>query len=164
MRFAEAEQARSWPLGRAVETCVAAHRDCLRNLSPIGMLPKDPGRASGRTSDDLAPVGRRAKRKKAWTTSKAEVRGDGRTVPKGAVARVRLLEIDAPEREACFADEASARTAALLPTGSRVRTERDIELTDRYDRYLLYVWNARAPCQRVPRPQRPCHGGSLPAQ
>jgi endonuclease YncB( thermonuclease family) len=70
-----------------------------------------------------------------------EVRGDGRIVPKDAVARVRLLEIDAPERGACFADAATARTAALLPTGSTVRTERDAELTDRYDRYLLYVWN-----------------------
>ncbi|WP_308346837.1 ISL3 family transposase [Streptomyces sp. ISL-66] len=27
-------------LGRAVETCVAAHRDCLRNPSPNGMLPE----------------------------------------------------------------------------------------------------------------------------
>ncbi len=27
-------------LGRAVETCVAAHRDCLRNPSPDGMLPE----------------------------------------------------------------------------------------------------------------------------
>ncbi|MGW0736791.1 thermonuclease family protein [Streptomyces sp. NPDC002851] len=70
-----------------------------------------------------------------------EVRGDGSIVPKDTVARVRLLEIDAPERGACFADKATARTAALLPTGSTVRTERDTELTDRYDRYLLYVWN-----------------------
>lgn len=70
-----------------------------------------------------------------------EVRGDGRIVPKDTVARVRLLEIDAPERGGCFADAATARTAGLLPTGSSVRAERDAELTDRYDRYLLYVWN-----------------------
>ncbi|WP_307679714.1 thermonuclease family protein [Streptomyces sp. V4I2] len=70
-----------------------------------------------------------------------EMRGDGRVLPKNTVARVRLLEIDTPERGACFADNATARTATLLPPGSRVRAERDVELTDRYDRYLLYVWN-----------------------
>ncbi|MDO0909349.1 thermonuclease family protein [Streptomyces sp. DT2A-34] len=70
-----------------------------------------------------------------------EVRGSGQVVPEGSVARVRLLEIDAPERGACFADDATARTAALLPPGSSARAERDTELTDRYDRYLLYVWN-----------------------
>ncbi|WP_244230110.1 thermonuclease family protein [Kitasatospora albolonga] len=70
-----------------------------------------------------------------------EVRGEGGVLPKGTVARVRLLEIDAPERGACFADDATDRTAELLPPGSRVRAERDTELTDRYDRYLLYVWN-----------------------
>ncbi|WP_406083573.1 ISL3 family transposase [Streptomyces virginiae] len=51
-------------LGRAVETCVAAHRDCLRHPSPSGMLPRaipDPGRPQ----DSSEPVGRRAERKKA---------------------------------------------------------------------------------------------------
>ncbi|MGW8354360.1 ISL3 family transposase [Streptomyces wedmorensis] len=52
-------------LGRAVETCVAAHRDCLRNPSPSGMQPEATGRASGRPQDDSAPVGRRVERKKA---------------------------------------------------------------------------------------------------
>lgn len=70
-----------------------------------------------------------------------DVRGDGRIVPKGTVARVRLLEIDTPERGACFADAATARTTELLPPGSSARIQRDAELTDRYDRYLLYVWN-----------------------
>jgi endonuclease YncB( thermonuclease family) len=70
-----------------------------------------------------------------------EVHGDGGVLPRDAVVRVRLLEIDTPERGACFADEATARTATLLPPGSHIRAERDVELTDRYDRYLLYVWN-----------------------
>ncbi|MFD7974116.1 ISL3 family transposase [Streptomyces clavifer] len=52
-------------LGRAVETCVAAHRDCLRNPSPSGMLPQATRLASGRPQDNLEPVGRRAERKKA---------------------------------------------------------------------------------------------------
>ncbi|GGX56419.1 thermonuclease family protein [Streptomyces chartreusis] len=70
-----------------------------------------------------------------------EVRGDGQVVPKDRVARVRLLEIDTPEQGACFADDATARTATLLPPGSRARAERDTQLVDRYDRYLLYLWN-----------------------
>ncbi|MET7853791.1 ISL3 family transposase [Streptomyces avermitilis] len=51
-------------LGRAVETCVAAHRDCLHNPSLSGMLP-EATLGSGRPQDDSAPVGRRAERKKA---------------------------------------------------------------------------------------------------
>ncbi|MEU7279975.1 thermonuclease family protein [Streptomyces sp. NPDC045431] len=72
-----------------------------------------------------------------------EVRGDGRVIPDGEIARVRLLEIDTPERGECYSRQATARTAELLPIGSRLRTERDIELKDRFDRYLLYVWNEK---------------------
>ncbi|MBD0844511.1 thermonuclease family protein [Streptomyces sp. TRM68416] len=70
-----------------------------------------------------------------------EIRGDGRIVPKGSVVRVRLLEIDTPENGACFARDATDRTADLLPPGSTVRIQRDVDLTDRYGRHLLYVWN-----------------------
>ncbi|MEV0750190.1 ISL3 family transposase [Streptomyces sp. NPDC050273] len=52
-------------LGRAVETCVAAHRDCLRNPMPSGMQPEAPGRASGHPQNGAEPVGRRAERKRA---------------------------------------------------------------------------------------------------
>lgn len=51
-------------LDRAVETCVAAHRDCLRNPTPGGMLPQDTPPASDQPND-AAPVDRRAERKKA---------------------------------------------------------------------------------------------------
>ncbi|MBT2443948.1 thermonuclease family protein [Streptomyces sp. ISL-36] len=70
-----------------------------------------------------------------------EVRGTGRVVPDGTVARVRLLEIDTPERGACYSRQATARTSELLPRGSTLRTEIDVTLKDRYGRYLLYVWN-----------------------
>ncbi|MFI8367159.1 thermonuclease family protein [Streptomyces sp. NPDC085466] len=70
-----------------------------------------------------------------------EVRGDGAVIPAGTTARVRLLEIDAPEKGACFSREATARTQTLLRPGSTARVERDDELKDRYSRYLLYVWN-----------------------
>ena len=52
-------------LGRAVETCVAAHRDCLRPTAPSGTLPEATRPTSGRSQDDTEPAGRRAARKKA---------------------------------------------------------------------------------------------------
>ncbi|MFC9759732.1 ISL3 family transposase [Streptomyces sp. NPDC056921] len=52
-------------LGRAVETCVAAHRDCLRKPTPSGILPQDTRPASDRPQNDAEPVGRRAEHKKA---------------------------------------------------------------------------------------------------
>ncbi|MFD6181823.1 hypothetical protein [Streptomyces goshikiensis] len=48
-----------------MENCVAAHRDCLRNPSPNGMLPEATGLVSGGPQDVSEPVGRRAERKKA---------------------------------------------------------------------------------------------------
>ncbi|MFB7090608.1 transposase [Streptomyces sp. NPDC056296] len=52
-------------LGRAVETCVAAHRDCLRTPAPSGTLTEATRPTSGGSQDDAEPVGRRASRKKA---------------------------------------------------------------------------------------------------
>lgn len=70
-----------------------------------------------------------------------EVSSDGGILPKDTSLRVRLLAIDAPEKGTCYSDEATARIGELLPVGSEVRIERDKDLKDRYDRYLLYVWN-----------------------
>jgi micrococcal nuclease len=62
--------------------------------------------------------------------------------------RVRLLGVDAPESVhptvpvQCFGAEASAALGELLPSGSVVRVERDVEARDRYDRLLLYVYRA----------------------
>ncbi|MGW1930637.1 ISL3 family transposase [Streptomyces sp. NPDC001919] len=52
-------------LGRAVETCVATHRDCLRTPAPTGTLPQDTRPISGRSQDDAEPAGQRAARRKA---------------------------------------------------------------------------------------------------
>jgi micrococcal nuclease len=74
---------------------------------------------------------------------------DGDTVSVGLGGRdekVRLLGIDTPESVnpdtpvECFAKEASARTAALLPPGTSVRLVRDVEERDRYGRLLAYVY------------------------
>lgn len=67
----------------------------------------------------------------------------------GRRERVRLLGVDAPESVhpsvpvQCFGPEASAELAGLLPSGTEVRVERDVESRDRYDRLLLYVYRAR---------------------
>ena len=66
----------------------------------------------------------------------------------GHVEPVRLLGIDTPETHhptkpvQCYGAEASARTADLLPVGSRVKLVRDVEARDRYDRLLAYVYRA----------------------
>jgi micrococcal nuclease len=66
----------------------------------------------------------------------------------GREEHVRLIGIDTPESVAperpveCFGPEAKARTAELLPAGTSVRLERDVEARDRYDRLLAYVYRA----------------------
>lgn len=61
---------------------------------------------------------------------------------------VRLLGIDTPETVhptkpvECFGREASRRTKELLPVGTTVRLERDLEARDRYGRLLAYVRRA----------------------
>ncbi len=58
---------------------------------------------------------------------------------------VRLLGIDTPETVhpdrpvECFGSEASARMALLLPPGTAVLVQRDVEARDRYGRRLAYV-------------------------
>jgi micrococcal nuclease len=66
----------------------------------------------------------------------------------GGEEPVRLIGIDTPETKdprkpvQCYGREAAARTAALLPRGTRVRLERDVEARDRYGRLLAYVFRA----------------------
>lgn len=64
----------------------------------------------------------------------------------GEVERVRFIGIDTPEPVGgfrdpeCFGDEASAYTEQLLPAGTLVRLERDVEGRDPFDRLLAYVF------------------------
>ena len=61
---------------------------------------------------------------------------------------VRFIGIDTPETRdprrgvECFGNEATAQTASLLPVGTPVRLEFDVEERDRYDRLLAYVYRA----------------------
>jgi micrococcal nuclease len=61
--------------------------------------------------------------------------------------KVRLLEIDAPEvnprggEPECGALEAAAFAREELPVGSVVHLQPDVQDSDRYGRYLRYVWD-----------------------
>ncbi|GAB3144196.1 thermonuclease family protein [Marisediminicola antarctica] len=76
---------------------------------------------------------------------------DGDTVDvllDGAVTRVRLLNIDTPETKRentpieCLGPEASDFLAALLPVGSTVSLEYDVERADQYGRTLAAVFTS----------------------
>jgi micrococcal nuclease len=64
----------------------------------------------------------------------------------GHQERVRLIGIDTPETKdpdrpvECYGPEASAITESLLPRGTAVRLERDLEPRDDYGRLLAYVY------------------------
>lgn len=66
----------------------------------------------------------------------------------GVEERARLIGIDTPETVApdrpveCFGPEASDHLKSLLPPGTPVRLERDLEARDRYGRLLVYVYRA----------------------
>jgi micrococcal nuclease len=66
----------------------------------------------------------------------------------GQTERVRLVGLDAPESvsptvpEQCYGAEASRSLRELLPAGTEVRLERDVEARDRYGRLLLYLYRA----------------------
>lgn len=67
----------------------------------------------------------------------------------GGEERIRLIGIDTPESVRpdtpveCFGKEAAAFTASLLPAGTAVRIERDVEARDDYGRLLGYVVRAQ---------------------
>ena len=66
----------------------------------------------------------------------------------GRDEHVRLIGIDTPETKKpntpiqCYGPEASAFTEHLLPPGTAVRVERDVEARDDYGRLLGYVYLA----------------------
>jgi micrococcal nuclease len=68
--------------------------------------------------------------------------------PDPAEESVRLIGIDTPETKRpnspveCFGPEATNFTTALLPAGTAIRIERDVEQRDQYGRLLGYVFRA----------------------
>lgn len=68
---------------------------------------------------------------------------DGDTVWCTEGRKVRLLLMDAPERDqAPFGARSRAALLAMLPVGSMAQLEFDIQRHDRYGRELAYVYNA----------------------
>lgn len=66
---------------------------------------------------------------------------DGDTFECRRAGRIRLIGMDTPElSQAAFGAMATQALAALIPVGSSVELERDVELRDRYGRLLAYVW------------------------
>ena len=66
----------------------------------------------------------------------------------GVEERVRLIGIDTPETKKpntpvqCFGPEATAFTKSLLPDGTSLHIERDVEARDVYGRLLAYVYRS----------------------
>lgn len=68
---------------------------------------------------------------------------DGDTIRCEGLGRVRLLLIDAPERDQGeWAARSRDALATLLPVGTRVRLETDIQERDRFGRLLAYIYLA----------------------
>lgn len=66
---------------------------------------------------------------------------DGDTIRCGELGRVRLLLIDTPERDQKpWGGRAREALAALIPVGSSVRLESDVQPRDRYGRLLAYLY------------------------
>lgn len=80
-------------------------------------------------------------------TLELHARRPGRVLSSTTLTGVRLLEIDTPETVhpsepvQCFGPAASDALARLAPVGSTVWVLPDEELTDYYDRTLLYLWS-----------------------
>jgi micrococcal nuclease len=66
---------------------------------------------------------------------------DGDTIRCGELGRVRLLLIDTPERDQKpWGGRAREALTALVPVGSSVRLDTDVQLRDRYGRLLAYLY------------------------
>jgi len=68
---------------------------------------------------------------------------DGDTLRCQGGARVRLIGIDAPEREQKpFAESALAGLRSLVEVGDTIQLEPDVDPRDQYDRVLAYAWRS----------------------
>lgn len=78
---------------------------------------------------------------RAFGTCRVGSVSDGDTFACDNGARVRLLLIDTPKKsQAPYGEQARQALAALIPVGSDVRLEFDVEKQDRYGRLLAYVY------------------------
>lgn len=103
--------------------------------------------ACGASGPPAGPAGSGPPGRSTGPVVERVVDGDTVVVRVGATEeRVRLIGVDTPETKhpsepvECFGAEASAFTTELLPEGTAVRLERDVEARDHYDRLLAYVY------------------------
>jgi len=112
-----------------------AHKGALRNLVVIG-LSLLVSCSSGATTENEVLI----TILKVVDGDTVDIDIDGRT------ERIRLIGVNTPETKhptkpiECFGPEASAYMTQLLPKGTTVRIERDVEARDRYGRMLLYLY------------------------
>jgi endonuclease YncB( thermonuclease family) len=65
---------------------------------------------------------------------------DGDTLEVTGGTRIRLIGVDTPETGDCFASDATRYANELVPAGTRVRFEYDVQRLDAYGRTLAYVY------------------------
>jgi len=65
---------------------------------------------------------------------------DAQTIELAGGQTVRLIGVEAPEANECYGPEALARTHELLPPGTPVKLEYDVERRDEDRRTLAYVY------------------------
>jgi micrococcal nuclease len=111
------------------------HKGALRNLVVIGLsLLVSCGSGATTENEVLITI------LKVVDGDTVDIEIDGHT------ERVRLIGVNTPETKhptkpiECFGPEASAYLTQLLPKGTTVRIERDVEARDRYGRMLLYLY------------------------
>lgn len=140
-----------------VSSCVSANPPVLETTATaVGESgPSSPPVASGprATADSVAVAApTRAGRLEPNATVVHVVDGDTLDVVFDGFTkreRIRLIGIDTPESKRpntpveCFAKKSGAALADLLPLNTPVRVEHDVELRDRYQRYLGYVFRAQ---------------------
>lgn len=76
-------------------------------------------------------------------TIEAQMQSANDVVTTESPIRIRLIGVDTPEgtpSPECWADEARAHLAQLLPEGSTIWAAPDVETWDDYDRRLFYLW------------------------
>lgn len=68
---------------------------------------------------------------------------DGDTFECREQGKIRPIGFDTPERGEAYFAAATAALSSLIPVGTVVQLEYDVDSRDRYDRVLAYVWSGR---------------------
>lgn len=155
-RLAAMPAARCAPILATLASTALVLAACAPAGSPEGRGPADAGRAPSPATAPPAAGGSTATPPGAPRAAQGVMPAgrdatvlrivDGDTLVLVGGERVRLTGIDTPETKhprrpvECFGPQATEHLEGLLPPGTAVRLEFDVERTDRYGRTLAYVW------------------------